>query len=301
MNWTRTLWMGLAATAALLCAPTFAQEGRGDVVYVPTPQVVVDEMLRMAKVGPNDYLIDLGSGDGRFVITAAQKDARAFGVDLDTHLLRIARENAKKAGVPEQATFIEQNLFETDLSKATVVSTYLLPQMNLKLRPKILQLKPGTRVVAHDYHMGAWYPDDQKDIIVPEKKVGTPGISYVYLWYVPAQVAGKWRADVNVAGKSVPYELAFEQSFQILEGNMRSGNDSTLVRGRLNGDAISFIAQPKGSPGNQRHEFTGRVNGDTIDGTVKIGEGNAVREAKWTAKLTQRSELRRASDEVEER
>jgi hypothetical protein len=301
MNWLNKLWIGVAASAALLSAPAIAQEGRGDVVYVPTPQIVVDEMLKMAKVGPNDYLIDLGSGDGRFVITAAQKGARAFGVDLDTYLLRVARENAQKAGMTDKATFIEQNLFETDLSKATVVSTYLLPQMNLKLRPKILQLKPGTRVVAHDYHMGAWYPDDQRDLVVPEKKVGTPGISYVYLWYVPAQVAGKWRADVNVAGKPVPYELSFEQSFQILEGNMRSGNDSTLVRGRLNGDAITFIAQPTGSPGNQRHEFTGKVNGDTIDGTVKIGEGSAMREAKWTAKLTQRGTMQRASDEVVER
>ena len=301
MNWMKKLGLGLALPLAALIAPAAAQEGRGDVVYVPTPQIVVDEMLRMAKVGPNDYLIDLGSGDGRFVITAAQKGARAFGVDLDTYLLRVARENAQKAGMTDKATFIEQNLFETDLSKATVVSTYLLPQMNLKLRPKILQLKPGTRVVAHDYHMGAWYPDDQRDLVVPEKKVGTPGISYVYLWYVPAQVAGKWRADVNVAGKPVPYELSFEQSFQILEGNMRSGNDSTLVRGRLNGDAITFIAQPKGSPGNQRHEFTGKVNGDTIDGTVKIGEGSAMREAKWTAKLTQRGTMQRASDEVVER
>jgi hypothetical protein len=300
MKGMKKLMFALAAAAVLASAPAAAQEGRGDVVYVPTPQIVVDEMLRMAKVGPNDYLIDLGSGDGRFVITAAQKGARAFGVDLDTYLLRLARDNAKKAGVTDKATFIEQNLFETDLSKATVVSTYLLPQMNLKLRPKILALKPGTRVVAHDYHMGAWYPDDQRDIAVPEKKVGTPGLSYVYLWYVPAQVAGKWRADVSVAGKSVPYELAFEQMFQIIEGNMRSGSDSTLVRGRLNGDAISFIAQPKGSPGNQRHEFTGRVSGDTIDGTVKIGEGNAVREAKWTAKLSQRGEMRRASDDAAE-
>ncbi|HEX2827786.1 MAG TPA: class I SAM-dependent methyltransferase [Burkholderiales bacterium] len=296
MNWMRKLTLALAASAAFTgTAP--AQEGRGDVVYVPTPQIVVDEMLKMAKIGPNDYLIDLGSGDGRFVISAAQKGARAFGVDLDTYLLRIARENAQKAGMTERATFIEQNLFETDLSKATVVSSYLLPQMNLKLRPKILALKPGTRVVAHDYHMGAWYPDEQKDLVVPEKKVGTPGVSYVYLWYVPALVAGKWHADVNVAGKTVPYELAFDQQFQVIEGNMRSGNDSTLVRGRMSGDKVTFIAQPKGSPGNQRHEFSGKVVGDTIDGVVKIGEGAAAREAKWTAKLTQRGEMRRASDD----
>ena len=301
MNFLNRLWLGLAASSVLLVAPALSQEGRGDVVYVPTPQVVVDEMLRMARIGPNDYLIDLGSGDGRFVITAAKKGALAFGVDLDTYLLRIARDNAKKEGVAERATFIEQNLFETDLTKATVVSSYLLPEMNLKLRPKILALKPGTRVVAHDYHMGAWYPDDQRDIPVPEKKVGTPGVSYVYLWTVPARVAGKWQSEVSVAGKPAPLELAFVQSFQILEGTMRSGADSTLIRGRMNGETISFITQPKGSPGNQRHEFRGRVDGDTIDGTVKIGEGNAVREAKWTARLTARGELTRASDEVGER
>jgi hypothetical protein len=299
MKWINKVWLGVAASAAFFALPALAQEGRGDVVYVPTPQVVVDEMLRMAKLGPNDYLVDLGSGDGRMVITAAQKGAHGVGVDLDTYLLRLARENARKAGVADRASFVEENLFETDLSKATVVSSYLLPQMNLKLRPKLLKLKPGTRVVAHDYHMGAWYPDDQRDIPVPEKKVGTPGISYIYLWYVPAQVAGKWHSDVSVGGKTVPYDLAFEQAFQVLEGNMRSGKDSTLVRGRLLGDQITFIAQPKGSPGNQRHEFKGRVNGDTIEGTVRIGEGNAVREAKWTAKLVERGAMQRAPDDAE--
>jgi hypothetical protein len=302
MNGIKKLWLGLAASAAFFTTPALSQEGVGDVVYVPTPQIVVDEMLRMAKVGPNDYLIDLGSGDGRFVITAAkQYGARAFGVDLDTYLLRLARKNAQGAGVAERATFIEQNLFETDLSKATVVSTYLLPEMNLKLRPKILALPPGTRVVAHDYHMGAWYPDDQRDIPVPEKKVGTAGVSYVYLWYVPAKVAGKWQTQVPVAGKDVPVEIAFDQAFQILEGTLRSGSESTPLRGRLNGDQISFTTQPKGSPGGQRHEFKGRVSGDAIDGMVRIGEGAAAREVKWTAKLTARGEMRPAKDEIVER
>src|SRR5215212_3089923 len=185
MNCFKKLSLAWAASTVLLTAPALSQEGRGDVVYVPTPQVVVDEMLRMAKIGPNDFLIDLGSGDGRFVITATKKyGARGFGVDLDTYLLRLARKNAETAGVADRASFVEQNLFETDLSQATVISSYLLPQMNLKLRPKILALKPGTRVVAHDYHMGDWYPDAQKDIPVPEKVVGTPGVSYIYMWVV---------------------------------------------------------------------------------------------------------------------
>lgn len=302
MNCLKKLWLGLALSAFMLSTPALSQEGAGDVVYVPTPQIVVDEMLGLAKIGPNDYLIDLGSGDGRFVISAAKKHgARAFGVDLDTYLLRLARKNAQSEGVADRATFIEQNLFETDLSKATVVSTYLLPEMNLKLRPKILALKPGTRVVAHDYHMGSWYPDDQRDIPVPEKKVGTPGVSYIYLWYVPARVAGKWQTQLNVAGRNTPYEFAFDQAFQILEGTMRSGADSTAIRGRLNGEEISFITQPKGSPGAQRHEFKGRVSGDAIDGTVRIGEGAAAREVRWTATLTARGEMRPAGDEVTER
>jgi len=300
MNWMNKLRLVLALPVLALSAPAWSQEGRGDVVYVPTPQVVVDEMLTMAKIGPKDFLIDLGSGDGRIVITAAKKfGSQGFGVDLDTYLLRLARDGAKKEGVADRANFVEQNLFETDLGKATVISSYLLPEMNLKLRPKILALKPGTRVVAHDYHMGDWYPDAQKDIPVPEKVVGTPGVSYIYLWVVPAQVAGKWQAQLNVAGKDTPYEIAFDQLFQILEGTVRSGGGSVPLRGRLtNGDQITFTTQPKGSPGGLRHEFNGRVSGDTIEGTVRIGEGAAARQASWNAKLTARGELRRAADEA---
>jgi hypothetical protein len=293
------VWLAAAASAVLFSAPALSQEGRGDVVYVPTPQIVVDEMLRMARIGPKDFLIDLGSGDGRFVITAAKKfGARGFGVDLDTHLLGIANKAAQSEGVADRARFIEQNLFETDLAQATVISSYLLPEMNLKLRPKILALKPGTRVVAHDYHMGAWYPDDQRDIPVPEKIVGTPGVSYLFYWVVPAKVAGKWQTQLNVAGREVPYELAFDQTFQILEGTLRAGNESAPLRGRLNGDQVTFTTQPKGSPGNMRHEFRGRVEKDTITGTVRIGEGAGVREAKWSARLVEPGELRRAGDEV---
>ena len=289
----------LAAAALFFSAPASSQEGRGDVVYVPTPQIVVDEMLRMAKIGPNDFLIDLGSGDGRFVITAAKKfGARGFGVDLDTYLLGIARKNAQIEGVSDRANFVEQNLFETDLSKATVISSYLLPEMNLKLRPRILEMKPGTRVVAHDYHMGSWYPDDQRDIPVPEKKVGTAGVSYVYLWYVPAHVAGTWQTQLNVGGKDAPFEIAFDQLFQILEGSLRAGPQSAPLRGRLIGDQITFTTQPKGSPGNLRHDFTGKVTGDTMSGTVRIGEGTAARQANWSAKLVSRAEMRRASDDV---
>ena len=298
MNFVKTWAMAAALPFAMLSASALSQEGRGDVVYVPTPQIVVDEMLTMAKIGPKDFLIDLGSGDGRIVITAAKKyGAQGFGVDLDRYLLGLAREGAKKEGVTERASFVEQNLFETDLGKATVISSYLLPDMNLRLRPKILALKPGTRVVAHDYHMGDWYPDQQKDIVVPEKKVGTPGVSYIYLWIVPAQVAGKWQGQIDGGGKEAAQEITFDQLFQILEGSVRFGTASTQLRGRVNGEQVTFTTQPKGSPGGQRHEFTGRVSGDTMQGTVRIGEGSAVRQANWSAKLAARGELRRAADE----
>ena len=303
MHWNRRARCAFAAALVVFTTYAAAQEGRGDVVYVPTPQVVVEEMLRMAKIGPKDFLIDLGSGDGRIVITAAKQfGAQGFGVDLDAHLLKIARTVANSEGVAERARFVEQNLFETDLAKATVISSYLLPEMNLRLRPKIMALKPGTRVVAHDYHMGDWYPDEQKDIVVPEKKVGTPGVSYVYLWVVPMRVAGKWQGSMSAAGKDVPLELAFEQLFQVLDGTLRVGSTPTQFRGRIsNGDQIVFTTQPKDSPGNERHEFRGTVAGDTIEGTVRIGEGPKARESKFTARVTARGELRRAADELASR
>jgi Methyltransferase domain len=300
MYWNRGARHAFAAAMIVVSTWATAQEGRGDVVYVPTPQIVVDEMLRLAKIGAKDFLIDLGSGDGRIVITAAKKyGAQGFGVDLDTVLLRQARDGANKEGVSDRAQFVEQNLFETDLSKATVVSSYLLPEMNLKLRPKILALKPGTRVVAHDYHMGDWYPDEQKDIVVPEKKVGTPGVSYIYLWVVPAVVAGKWQGQISAGGKDVPVELALEQLFQILDGSLRIGSQSIALRGRVsNGDQIEFSTPLKGSPGNERHVFRGRIAGDTIEGTVRIGEGANARQGNFTARLTARGEMRRAADDV---
>ena len=189
MRSSKAVYTMVAVAALLLSAVARAQEGRGDVVYVPTPQVAVDEMLKIAKVSANDFLVDLGSGDGRIVITAAKKfGARGMGVDLDTVLLKRAREGAKREGVADRTQFVEQNLFETDLSRATVITTYLLPEMNEKLRPRILALKPGTRVVAHDYDMGEWQPDEEKTLSVPEKTVGDPGKSYVFFWVVPATI-----------------------------------------------------------------------------------------------------------------
>ncbi len=292
--------MGLAAVALTFSAPSLAQTGKGDVVYVPTPQIVVDEMLGMAKVNAKDYLIDLGSGDGRFVITAAKKHgARALGVDLDTFLLKVANENALKEKVNDRVTFREENLFETDISAATVVSTYLLPEMNLKLRPKILRLKPGTRVVAHDYSMGDWFPDEQKTLVVPEKKVGNPGLSYLYFYIVPALAAGTWQSQINIGGRDVPYEFSMEQFFQMIDGPVRAGDAAGELRGKLAGEQVSFTVNAKSGAKLERHQFAGRIEGETITGTVRIGDGATARQAAWTAKRVKRGALVRADDELD--
>lgn len=285
--------------AGLMMLPAAAQEGRGDVVYVPTPQISVDTMLQMAKIGPKDFLIDLGSGDGRIVITAASKfGASGFGVDLDTYLLKLANQNAKKAGVTDKVRFVEENLFETDLSRATVISTYLLPEMNLKLRPKLMSLKPGTRIVTHDYHLGEWDPDEQRELIVPEKKVGEPGISYVFSYVVPARVPGKWQSLVNIGGRETPLEFNLIQEFQEVDGKVEIRDRSADLRGRIMGDNIRLVAG--GRNGVARHEFSGRIDGDTIKGTLVVGEGAARQQTAWVARLTQRGELKRASDELPE-
>jgi SAM-dependent methyltransferase len=290
--------IGRIVLAAVIAAalPAAAQSGKGDVVYVPTPQIVVDTMLEMVKVGPGDFVIDLGSGDGRIVITAAAKfGARGFGVDLDPVLLKMANQNAQKAGVTDKVHFVEENLFKTDLSRATVITSYLLPEMNLRLRSRIMALKPGTRLVAHDYSFGDWDPDEQRELIVPEKKVGNPGISYVFAYIVPARVPGRWQSLVSIDGRETPLEFNLNQSFQEVDGKVEIRDRSLDLRGRLTGERIRLLAG--GRNGVARHEFTGQVQGDQIKGTLAIGEGASRQQLPWVAKLVQRGELKRAADE----
>lgn len=299
MGISKILGSALLLLSALAAAPAAAQDGRGDVVYVPTPQIVVDTMLEMAKINAKDFLIDLGSGDGRFVITAATKyGASAFGVDLDTYLLKLANQNAQKAGVTDKVRFIEENLFTTDLSRATVISTYLLPEMNLRLRPKFMALKPGTRIVTHDYHLGEWDPDEQRELIVPEKKVGNPGISYLFSYVVPARVPGKWQSLVNIGGRETPLEFNLQQEFQEIEGRVEIRDRSAGLRGRITGENIRLVAG--GRDGIARHEFAGKISDGAIQGTLVIGEGTSRQQVAWTAKQIQRGELKRASDELPE-
>ena len=287
--------------AVLVAAPTvFAQEGQGDVVYVPTPQEVVDEMLNMAKVGPNDYIIDLGSGDGRIVITAATKHgARGFGVDLDRFLLNKANENARRAGVADRAQFFEQDLFETDLTRATVITSYLLPEMNLKLRPTILGLKPGTRVVTHDYDMDDWFPDAQKVIAVPGKEVGDEGKSYVFFYIVPARMAGQWLSQIRHGGKPVVYDFFLDQDFQFVEGMVKVGSREGKIREfKLVGDQFDFGARVIVEGKLVAHRFSGKVTKDMIEGSVTIGEGKAQRTQPWTARLVKPKAVSFGGDRV---
>ncbi len=284
-------WM--LCIVALLAVPVGAraQEGAGDVVYVPTPQVVVEEMLRMAKVGAKDFIIDLGSGDGRMVITAAKKfGARGFGVDLDKVLLKVSNESAQREGIADRARFVEQNLFETDLSQATVITTYLLPEMNERLRPKILNLEPGTRVVAHDYNMGEWYPDAQKTLDVPEKTVGNPGKSYIYFWIVPAKIGGRWQSQLKTGAQPEKWEFDFEQRFQMFDGVAIGGGQKIKMRtAKLEGDQLRFGFSAKAGDSVVRHEFRGTVKGDVIEGALKLGDGAGQKDLPWSAKLVQRA------------
>jgi SAM-dependent methyltransferase len=240
--------VGQAQPAPKEFEPQVGQEGK-DVIWVPTPQTLVDKMLDMAKVTANDYVIDLGSGDGRTVITAAKRGARALGIEYNPDMVELSTRNAAKEGVAAKATFAKADIFESDFSQATVITMYLLPQINLKLRPKILDLKPGTRIVSHAFTMEEWAPDDKAS--VPDSNAYN---RTAYLWIVPAKVEGAWQLPQG--------ELALKQSFQMVTGTFMSGGNTTpITNGRLRGDQISFTA------GNA--EYTGRVAGNTIEGAVK--------------------------------
>jgi hypothetical protein len=257
------------------------------VPYVPTPQVVVDRMLQMAKVTPQDYVIDLGSGDGRIVITAAQKyGARGFGVDLNPVRIKESTENAAKAGVSDRVSFYQRNLFETDFSQATVITMYLLPRVNLDLRPKILELKPGTRIVSHDFSMDEWRADEAVSFDVQDKygSGGGSGTSTIYFWVVPAKVTGPWRWQSDIAGKPQSYEMVLEQNFQVIGGTVRvSGHSVKLQDAKLSGDQVSgnFTVDVNGAP--MKHEFSGRVSGGTIEGSVKLTGTRMQGQYEWNA------------------
>lgn len=202
--------------AGALAFAAFAAGATEEVPFITTPDAVTTTMLRMAGVGPSDFVIDLGSGDGRIVITAARRfGARGLGVEIVPELVAKSRENARAAGVADRALFREQDLFQADLLPATVVTMYLLPDVNLQLRPKLLALKPGTRVVSHDWDMGEWKPDRTEVVDVPDKAVGLEKKSRIHLWIVPARLGGLWCGPKDRRG-----ELAIRQAFQHGEANL---------------------------------------------------------------------------------
>lgn len=274
----------LAGTGFLISAAC-AADYQPSVPYVPTPQAVVDRMLAMAKMTAQDYLIDLGSGDGRIVITAAKKfGTHGFGVDLNPVRISEANENARKAGVSDKVAFYQRNLFDTDLTQATVITMYLLPRVNLELRPKLLELKPGTRIVSHDFDMGDWKADASVRIGAPDKFSGAGGDSDVYFWVIPAKTGGGWRSQLPVAGKPQNYEFMFEQKYQMVSGSARvNGRPVKILDARLRGAELtfSFTAEVNGAP--VKHEFSGRVDDGRIIGQVVLSGSRLAARMEWIA------------------
>jgi hypothetical protein len=226
--------------------PRSGQDGK-DVVWVPTPDVLVEKMLDMAKVTAEDYVIDLGSGDGRTVISAAKRGARALGVEYNPDMVELSKEAAKKAGVQEKATFMKADLFKTDLSKATVITMFLLSDINLKLRPRLLGLKPGTRIVSNTFKMGDWEPDETATLYANDGCKNT--YCTAYLWIIPARVAGVHRLPEG--------ELRLQQDYQMLSGFLHAGGKSLAVRGKVVGGNVSFTAGGK--------QYQGKAKGKGLE------------------------------------
>ena len=260
-RFVRQLLLMLCLSVAAGCAiatyqqeyePQYNQWGK-DVAWWPTSQVLVDKMLEMAKVTSEDFVIDLGSGDGRTVITAAKQGARALGIEYNPNLVALSKRNAAKENVGERAQFVEGDLFESDFSQATVITMFLSETLNLRLRQRILNLKPGTRVLSTSFTMGEWKPDET--VSVQDNK-GCSSYCTALLWIVPAKVEGTW--------KLLEGELTFTQRFQTFSGTFKSGSDTVAIKnGKLSGDLISF------SIGDAN--YTGRVNGDTMEGIYESG------------------------------
>jgi hypothetical protein len=237
--------------------PSVGQEGK-DVIWVPTPQALVDKMLELAKVTPKDYVIDLGSGDGRTVITAAKRGSKALGIEYNPDMVELSKRTAATEGVSDKANFVKADLFESDFSQAQVITMFLLSSINLKLRPKILDLKPGTRIVSNTFDMADWKPDESATV---------PGCSSwctAHLWIVPAKAEGTWTLPQG--------ELTIKQTFQMISGNLKSANGVMPINGKLNGEEITFTA---GST-----EYTGRVNDNSMEGSAAGAKWSATRAGK---------------------
>ena len=243
-----------------------------DVHFVPTPTAVVEQMLAVARVDKHDTLYDLGSGDGRIVIAAAKhRGATGVGIDIDPQRIAESRYNADTAGVAGRVEFRQADLFETDLRPATVVTLYLLPRLNIQLRPKLFEeLRPGTRVVSHDFDMGEWAPDSTFSVD------GRP----VHYWVMPAGVSGPWNVTTSLDGADGRYELRIDQDFQTLAGTATSGGRSMRIEGRVSGEQLTFALIDGAGDAAARVEFDGRVDGSGMSGSVRRGN---TRRGTWRA------------------
>jgi len=243
-----------------------------DVPYVPTPNDVLERMLDMADVGPGDYVIDLGSGDGRIVIAAAKRGAVGHGIDLDPERIAEARENAETEDVSERIMFMQGDIFETDFSQASVITLYLLTSVNLELRPSLLEnLEPGTRVVSHSFDMGEWRPDESVEISNRD----------LYFWIIPADVDGSWNWNIN--GEN--FSMNAEQEFQELSVELNSGNRSLITEeATLKGKRINLIVLDKEN--NTRYIYSGVVENNTVSGTVQVHTEDAQSIEEWSATLS---------------
>ena len=251
-----------------------------DVPFVPTRNEVLDVMLSMAKVTKDDVLYDLGCGDGRIVVTAAKlSGCRGVGIDINPVRIAESKENAAKAKVTDKVRFIEQNLFEADIHEATVVTLYLLPEVNLKLRPNLIkQLKPGTRVVSHNYTMGEWDADDYKEVEVKDSTHD------VYFWVVPANVSGAWRVNILSAAGNKEYKITLNQKFQHVFGAFASGAmNRPLQEFTITGDKVVFSLEDGSGEKAFRMGFEGKVSGDSMSGAATKFTGQSKTEGSWKA------------------
>ncbi|MBN1240392.1 MAG: class I SAM-dependent methyltransferase [Gammaproteobacteria bacterium] len=249
--------------------------------YVPTVQDDVDLMLEIGDVGPGDYVVDLGSGDGRIVISAARRGADGHGVEIDPELVEEATRRAEAAGVADRAAFVEGDIFDADISQASVVTLYLYPEVNLALRPRLLsELRPGARVLSNSFDMGDWQPD------VHDKTARSSG--GILMWVVPADVAGDWQLEV---GEDETFALNATQRFQKVSLRLAGDDGMLAVRSaRLRGDRLEFVA----TAGGTRYLFNGRVDDDGIDGMVQVRDGGTVRVHSWHARRAASADARGA-------
>lgn len=279
---------GIVIVFSLLFSPCTKSQNL-DVPYVPTPQSVVDKMLEVADVGPGDYVIDLGCGDGRIVIAAAQKGSYGHGIDLDSERIREARSNARKSNVSDKVMFLQEDIFETDFSRANVITMYLLESVNLELRSHLLEkLEPGTRIVSHDFDMGEWKPDehiqvDNAKLHLGEWEIDNPIAEDnhdIFYWIIPARVEGEWEWQTN----NKNFTMAVDQEFQEIHPKISSGDATlNLEETLLKGERISISAY---NPSNgTEYIYNGQVDEDEIIGTVQIRSDNYHTLEDWSAEL----------------